>query len=115
MNKITTLLTLCLTLLISGCIGHIDRTHEGSVQKLSEKELSKNLIPGKTTKRDVLLLLGRPTLPEDYNVKNDWVYHSKTTGKALYVIAPVNYDKEVTLTLKFNDDKTLVSSQYRAN
>lgn len=114
MNKITTFLALCLTLLISGCIDHIDRTHEGSVQKFSEKELSKNLIPGKTTKRDVLLLLGRPTLPEDYNVKNDWVYHSKTTGKALYVIAPVNYDKEVTLTLKFNANKTFLNSQYRA-
>jgi len=99
--------------MLSGCIGNIDRTQQGSVSKLQESELDKKLVPGKTTKKDVLLLLGRPDIPQDYNHQNTWLYHSKVKGRALYVIVPVNYDESVTLVLTFNENKVLTHREYK--
>lgn len=99
--------------MLSGCVGNIDRTQQGSVSKLQESELDKKLVPGKTTKKDVLLLLGRPDIPQDYNQQNTWLYHSKVKGRALYVIVPVNYDESVTLVLTFNENKVLTHREYK--
>ena len=104
------LLFICM---LNGCIGHIDRTHQGSVSKLQETELDKKLVPGKTTKKDVLLLLGRPDIPQDYNHQNTWLYHSSVKGRALYVLVPVNYDESVTLVLTFNENKILTHREYK--
>jgi len=65
-----------LLLVLGGCIGHIDRGHESSVSKYSASELDKKLVIGKTTKKEVLLLLGRLGYPEDYN-------HQKRMGLSL--------------------------------
>ncbi|MGR5944384.1 outer membrane protein assembly factor BamE domain-containing protein [Enterobacter sp. C4G1] len=112
-NKGRVLVGLLLISLLSGCIGHIDRTHEGSVSKLQESELDKKLVPGKTTKKEVLLLLGRPDIPADYNHQNMWFYHSNTKGRALYVLVPVNYDETITLVLTFDENKILTHREYK--
>lgn len=106
-------LSLLIVGLLSGCIGHIDRTHQGSVSKLQQTELDKKLVPGKTTKKDVLLLLGRPDIPQDYNHQNMWLYHSNVKGRALYVFVPVNYDETVTLVLTFDENKVLTHREYK--
>lgn len=99
--------------MLSGCIGNIDRTQQGTVSKLQETELEKKLVPGKTSKKDVLLLLGRPDIPQDYNHQNTWLYHSNVKGRALYVVVPVNYDESVTLVLTFDENKILTHREYK--
>ena len=102
-----------LLLMLGGCIGHIDRSHESSVSKYSASELDKKLVIGKTTKKEVLLLLGRPAYPEDYNQGNIWVYRSLTQGRAIYAIVPVNYDRDITLVLTFDKNKILTKREYK--
>lgn len=92
-----------LLMMLGGCIGHIDRSHESSVGKYSASELDKKLVAGKTTKKEVLLLLGRPAYPDDYNHQNVWIYRSVTQGRAIYAIVPVNYDRDITLILTFDE------------
>lgn len=100
-------------LLLGGCIGHIDRSHESSVSKYSASELDKKLVTGKTTKKEVLLLLGRPAYPQDYNQQAIWVYRSETKGRAIYAIVPVNYDRDITLVLTFDENKILTRREYK--
>lgn len=104
---------LFVVLMLSGCIGHIDRTHQSSVHNFSATELNSKLTIGKTTKKEVLLMLGKPAVPEDYNQQNTWIYYSKTQGRAIYLIVPVNYDKSATLVLTFNADKILTGREYK--
>ena len=104
-----------LLLMLGGCIGHIDRSNESSVSKYSGSELDKKLAPGKTTKKEVLLLLGRPAYPDDYNHQNVWVYRSSTQGRAIYAIIPINYDREITLVLTFDENKILTRREYKEN
>lgn len=99
---------------LSGCLGHIDRTQQQRVQQFSAQQLGERLVPGKTHQREVLLLLGPPSFPHEYNASDLWFYHSKSVGKALYLIVPRDYNREVTLTLTFNPDKTLRSWRYDA-
>ncbi|GEM_PF-706052 len=99
--------------MLSGCIRNVDRTQQGTVSKLQESDLDKKLVTGKTTKKDVLLLLGRPDIPQDYNHQNTWLYHSKVKGRALYVVVPVFYDEAVTLVLTFNENKILTHREYK--
>lgn len=99
--------------MLSGCIGNIDRTQQGTVSKLQETDLDKKLVLGKTTKKDVLILLGRPDIPQDYNHQNTWLYNSNVKGRALYVIVPVNYDESVTLVLTFDENKILTHREYK--
>lgn len=102
-----------LLLMLGGCIGHIDRSHESSISKYSASELDKKLTIGKTTKKEVLLLLGRPAYPEDYNHQHVWLYRSKTQGRAIYAIVPVNYDRDITLVLTFDNNKILTRREYK--
>ncbi|WP_395301354.1 outer membrane protein assembly factor BamE [Enterobacter sp. ECC-175] len=98
---------------LNGCVGNIDRTQEGNVSKYSKEELLKKLVPGKTTKKDVLLILGAPTTPANYNDENRWLYFSKTKGMAIYAVVPVSYNNSLMLILNFDEKKTLISREYK--
>ncbi|WP_159565318.1 outer membrane protein assembly factor BamE [Budvicia diplopodorum] len=106
------ILIILLSLLLIGCVRNFDKIHEGTISKYSEQEIKKNIVIGVSTKRDVLMLLGRPNYPVDYNQGNDWIYTSQKMDRGFYLLAPVNMDEKLSLKLKFSDQKILEYLDY---
>ena len=99
--------------ILVGCLGHIDRTNETTLGKYSKQEIFNKFREKKTTKRDVLSLLGRPNYPLDYNAQNTCLYLSKTEGKVLYGIIPIDFNQSEMLKLEFGKDNTIESMEYK--
>lgn len=99
--------------ILVGCLGHIDRTNETTLEKYSKQEIFNKFREKKTTKRDVLSLLGRPNYPHDYNTQNTWLYLSKTEGKVLYGIIPIDFNQSEMLKLEFGKGNTIESMEYK--
>lgn len=99
-------------LMLTACAGDIDRTKEGSVSSFSEKQIKKKIVVGQSTKRDILILLGRPTTPLDYNEGDNWVYFSDIKDRRFYFLFPVFLDEKVVLGLKFNSNNIVEKVYY---
>lgn len=99
-------------LMLTACAGDVDRTKEGSVSNFSERQIKEKIVIGKSTKRDVLMLLGRPTTPLDYNGNNSWVYFSDVKDRRIYFLIPVFLDEKVLLGLKFNGNNIVEKMEY---
>lgn len=99
-------------LMLTACAGDIDRTKEGTVSNFSERKIKENIVVGQSTKRDVLMLLGRPTTPLDYNGSNNWIYFSDVKDRRIYFLIPVFLDEKVVLVLKFNDSNIVEKMEY---
>lgn len=99
-------------LMLTACAGDIDRTKEGSVSNFSERQIKEKIVVGQSTKRDVLMLLGRPTTPLDYNGSNNWIYFSDVKDRRIYFLIPLFLDEKVMLGLKFNDSNIVEEMEY---
>lgn len=106
------ILTFMLAIFLSGCVANIDRTRANDLDGYTETTLKENLTAGSTTKKDVLLLLGVPAFPADYNKMNTWIYKSSRTDRRIYFFIPFNNDKDQTLSLNFNSAGVLISYNY---
>lgn len=101
-----------LSLLITGCLSNIDKTRETVLRDYSEKNINESFVVGKTTKKEVIGLLGAPTSPEVYNFKDTWIYYSQKTERYIFLIVPINRDANKTLILTFDKNKVLTNVKF---
>lgn len=113
MSKIRKIIVLILPFLLSACMVNLDRTGATELNRYSESSIKEKLIIGSTTKKEVLLLLGAPNSPKDYNNISEWVYKSVQIHRGLYLYIPFNNNKDQVLTLIFNEMGVLSSLKYR--
>lgn len=106
---------LLMVILITACVGNIDKTSATDLDKYDEVTLKEKLTVGTTTKKDVLLLLGRPSLPEEYNNSIHWVYRSQKIDRRMYFLIPFNNSKNQMLSLNFTDAGVLLKYSYTDN
>lgn len=99
------LFLLCLTL--TACVSPKDRTKAGAIAQYSEEQIREKIIIGQSTKKDVLKLIGRPSLPAEYNEANSWIYVSKIEDWRTYLIIRISLDKKAVLGLVFDDDNVV--------
>ncbi len=105
-------LTFMLALLLSGCMANIDRTRTNALDGYTETTIKEKLTAGSTTKKDILLLLGVPAFPLEYNKMNTWIYKSTRKDRRIYFFIPFNNDKDQILSLNFNSAGVLNSYNY---
>lgn len=91
------------SLLLTACAGNIDRTKEGTISQYSEANIKERIIIGKSTKKDVLRFLGRPSFPTEYADSNDWFYYSDVIDRRVYLLVPVVLDEKITLNVIFGE------------
>ena len=92
---------LCMCLFFQGCTGDIH--HHG--YQLDEKKLS-YIQSGKTTKRQVLKVLGSPTTQTPISM-NSWYYIGKTTSQIAFLEQENIEDVIVKITF---DDRNIVTN-----
>lgn len=97
---------------LSGCIANVDRTRASALDNYSGKDIRKSIVVGKSTKKDVLLLLGAPAMPKDFKTASGWIYASKVVDRHLYLVIPVFRDREQLLLLKFSDAGVVSKMDY---
>lgn len=107
------ILILCMVILTTACVGNVDKTSATDLDKYDEVTIKENLTVGKTTRKDVLLLLGTPSFPSEYNESNIWIYKSTKIDRRLYLFIPINNSKNQTLSLHFTDAGVLLNFIYR--
>lgn len=112
MSKIRKIMVLTLSFLLSACMVNVDRTRATELNKYSDSSIKEKLIIGSTTKKEVLILLGAPNSPKDYNNASEWVYKSVQIHRGIYLYIPFNNNKDQFLTLKFNEMGVLSSLEY---
>ncbi len=100
------------TIALSGCIANVDRTRATDLNNYSEKVIRESIVSGKSTKKDVLLLLGAPLLPKEFKTANRWIYASKVVDRRLYFFIPVFRDRDQLMVLEFNDAGTVSKMSY---
>ena len=91
------------SLLLTACVGNIDRTKEGAISQHSEASVKERIIIGESTKKDVLRFLGRPSSPTEYADSNDWFYYSDVIDRRIYFLVPVVLDEKITLNVIFGE------------
>ncbi|HCV65636.1 outer membrane protein assembly factor BamE [Serratia proteamaculans] len=109
-NKI--LLSVVVIFLLSGCARNVNKVGATELYNYNEKSIREKIIIGKSTKKDVLLLLGKPLEPDNYNGINDWVYISKVMERRLILLIPINNDKNQILKLSFDNDNIVRKIYY---
>lgn len=97
---------------LSGCIANVDRTQASELDNYSEKDIRKSIVVGKSTKKDMLLLLGAPVTPKDFKTASNWIYVSNVVDRRLYLIIPVFRDRDQLLMLDFNNDGVVSKIHY---
>ncbi|WP_241597145.1 outer membrane protein assembly factor BamE domain-containing protein [Rosenbergiella epipactidis] len=112
MSKIRKIIVLTLPFLLSACMVNLDRTRATELNRYSESSIKEKLIIGSSTKKEVLLLLGAPNLPKDYNNASEWVYKSVQIHRGIYLLIPFNNNKDQVLIVKFNEVGVLSSLDY---
>ncbi|WP_130834772.1 outer membrane protein assembly factor BamE domain-containing protein [[Erwinia] mediterraneensis] len=100
------------TIALSGCVANVDRTRMSDLNNYSEKVIRDSIVVGKSTKKDVLLLLGAPATPKEFKTANTWIYASKVVDRRLYFFIPVFRDRDQLLLLKFNDAGVVSKMDY---
>lgn len=98
--------------LLSGCARNVNKVGATELYNYNEKSINESIIIGKSTKKDVLLLLGKPAQPDNYNDINDWVYISKVMERRLILFVPINNDKNQILKLSFDNDNIVRKIYY---
>ncbi|MRS16049.1 hypothetical protein GJV06_14230 [Enterobacteriaceae bacterium RIT691] len=98
--------------LLSACTGNYDRTQETQLAKYSQQEIRAGLKEKVSTKRDVLVLLGVPETPTDYNASSHWTYHSKTIDQQFYLFIPVISNRTQDLVVNFTPAGVLSDFHY---
>jgi outer membrane protein assembly factor BamE (lipoprotein component of BamABCDE complex) len=112
--KITHFLLLAFTAMaLSGCMANVDRTHSSDLNNYSEKVIRERIVTGKSTKKDVLLLLGTPATPKAFKSASTWIYASKIVDRRLYFFIPIIRDRDQLLLLEFNDAGVVSKMDYR--
>lgn len=105
------LLTLSL-IVLSGCMANIDKTRMSELNNYSEQAIREKIVVGKSSKRDVLQLLGAPAVPEDFKTASRWYYASKVVDRRLYFFIPVFRDRQQSLFLEFNNAGVVSEMKY---
>ena len=113
MFNIKRISVLILPFLLSACMAHHDKIRATELNNYSESTIKEKLIIDSATKKDVLILLGAPNSPKDYNNSNEWLYKSFLIHRRMYLFIPVNKDKKQFLTLNFDGMGVLSSLKYR--
>ncbi len=100
------------TFALSGCMANVDRTRVSDLNNYSEKVIRESIVVGKSTKKDVLLLLGAPAVPKEFKTADAWIYASKVVDRRLYFFIPIFRDRDQLLILKFNDAGVVSKMDY---
>ena len=97
---------------LSGCMANIDRTRVSDLNNYSEKVIRESIVVGKSTKKDVLLILGAPAVPREFKTASVWIYASKVVDRRLYFFIPVFRDRDQLLLLHFNEAGVVSKMDY---
>ena len=101
---------LMVPLLAGGCVSRDVRSHDQALDMYDQVALKDWLIPGKTTRKDVLVRLGPPADPADFSTAPVWRYtSSETTRLAVLPVPPLLLGKARSLTLHIGENNTLAS------
>jgi outer membrane protein assembly factor BamE (lipoprotein component of BamABCDE complex) len=100
------------TIALSGCIANVDRTRASALNNYSEKVIRESIVVGKSTKKDVVLLLGTPAVPKEFKTASTWIYASKVVDRRMYLLIPVFRDRTQLLLLEFNDAGVVSKMNY---
>ncbi|ALB54148.1 outer membrane protein assembly factor BamE [Cronobacter universalis] len=106
------LLLVVTTIALTGCAANVDRTHASDLANYSEKDIRNKIVVGKSTKKDVLLLLGTPAIPKEFKTASHWIYASKVVDRRLYFFIPIFRDRDQFLLLEFNNNGAVSKLQY---
>ena len=109
------ILLVLLCFVLTGCVSHVNRIDGGVLAQYSEKQIRDNILIGQSTKKDVLKFLGRPNIPDDYNAGNNWTYLSKVVDRRIYLIVSDVRDKQVILSIRFNNNMIVDNILYQEN
>ncbi|CND35546.1 Uncharacterised protein [Yersinia frederiksenii] len=110
LNKRAAFLVIILPLL-QGCLFGEERSHEQALGNYDQAALKHWLVPGKTTKKDVLTRLGPPKEPSNFSLAFTWHYswNEKTSTLLFPIPIVMNRGTQRTLDLRFADNNTLSS------
>lgn len=100
------------TIALNGCIANVDRTRASDLDNYSEKDIRKSIVVGKSTKKDMLLLLGAPATPKEFKTAGSWVYASNVVDRRLYLFIPIFRDRDQLLLLEFNNADVVSKINY---
>jgi outer membrane protein assembly factor BamE (lipoprotein component of BamABCDE complex) len=109
MTRALTLVLLCLGL--CGCASvNKEITYDYGAKNLTQENMNK-IVKGKTTKQEVLALLGNPTMRQTSSWGETWTYTRSITKQKFNWITGLSYDPEASktssLTVTF-DEKGIV-------
>ena len=111
--KVKNIIFLAFTMIaLSGCIVNVDRTRASELGNYSDKDIRNNIVVGKSTKKDMLLLLGAPTTPKDFKTAGNWIYASNVVDRRLYLFIPIFRDRDQLLMLEFNNNGVVSKIHY---
>lgn len=97
---------------LNGCMANVDRTQASDLNNYSERDIRKSIVVGKSTKKDMLLLLGAPTIPKEFKTASNWFYASHVVDRRLYFFIPIIKDRDQLLLLEFNNDGVVSKMHY---
>lgn len=100
------------TVALSGCAANVDKTQASNLNNYSETVIRQSIVVGKSTKKDVLLLLGAPTTPKEFKTAHHWTYVSKVVDRRIYLVIPLIQDRDQLLLLEFNDAGVVTKMNY---
>lgn len=108
MRKITIIFLFCL--LLMGCATSRTLTYDYGAKKLTEENTNK-IMRGKTTKQEVLIILGNPTMKSNSALGEMWIYTRSITQQKLTLFMGWAYDPNASKTSSMSitfDEKGVV-------
>jgi|SRR5471030_770632 len=111
--KINNVLVFVGVMLLSGCLFVGGSAKETALGQYNEQTIKEKIIVGKSTKKDVLLVLGQPSTPKDYISKSEWDYYSSKTDKLIILLVSIINDKSQSLHVTFDANNVVTTLDYK--